>query len=106
MISEFLRDATEDDWDEIIVVSITRNLQQKAMRERVYLKVIDNLSQDDIDMIQEFFISHLPEYVKESINAKSHYHVYTAVACDLGRFQFPVLDLLCLNFLPSSLICS
>lgn len=75
------------------------------MRERVYLKLLDALSQDDIDMLQAFFITHLPEYVKESINAKSHYHVYTAVTCDLGGFHVKnIIPYCCREYLPINFV--
>lgn len=64
--------------------AVTRKMDQKKIREGVYLKIIANLSEDDIDDLQAYFIAHFPKFITETIHTKNHYHVLTAVGCDLG----------------------
>lgn len=66
--------------------AVTRKVDMKKMRERVYLRILYDMSEDDIDDIQEYFIAHFPQFIKDTIQTKNNYHVLTALGCDLGMF--------------------
>lgn len=72
-----------------MAVVLPRN-EKKVIRERVYLKMLEFFSEDDIDDLQGYFIRTFPEFVKESISDKRNYQVLNAVGCELGMFiKFP-----------------
>lgn len=81
---DFFKNASDDDWDEIMKAAVTRKSDMKKVRERVYLRILYDMSEEDIDGIQEYFIQHFPQFIKDTILTKNNYHVLTALGCDLG----------------------
>lgn len=86
-IIEFFTEASDDDWDEIMKAAVNRKSDQKKLREYVYLRILHELSEDDIDELQEYFIQHFPQFIKGTILTKNNYHVLTALGCDLTMYS-------------------
>lgn len=90
---DFFKNASEDDWDDIMKAAVTRKSDMKKLRERVYLRILYDLSEEDIDDIQGYFIHHFPQFIKDTILTKNNYHVLTALGCDLGMSFWYLLNL-------------
>lgn len=69
----------------MMMAAVGATKPKRDVRERVYLKVLQNWAEDDIDDLQAYFINNFPQFIKERIQDKSHYHILTAVGCDLGK---------------------
>lgn len=77
--------ATEDDWSLLITAVVRATPESKMLRERVYLRMLDHFTEDDIDDLQKYFIETFPQFVKDSISDKRNYQMLNAVGCELGK---------------------
>lgn len=56
------------------------------------MAAIADLSEDDIDAMQEFCILQVPEYIRKTMPPENRYRLQTIIATDLGKYvKFEVL---------------
>lgn len=76
--------ATDPEWGRLLIASL-RTDQAKKMRERLYMIVIGDLSEDEIDELQEYCLHLIPLYIRRTMSNECQYRVQTAIATDLGK---------------------
>lgn len=81
-----MNDATEDDWGKLLIASL-RSDEAKKVRERIYLKLIEDLSEEEVDVIQRYYRERVPQYIRNTMPSESQYWVLTVIGCDLGMYK-------------------
>lgn len=83
IISDFFLEAKDNYWGKILVAAMWDD-EARKQREMVYVKDIARCSEDEIDAIQKYFMSTIPEYICDTLPPDNQYRSLNVVANDLG----------------------
>lgn len=84
IISDFLFDASETHWDKLFVTAI-KSSDSNKLREQIYLWLIKNCSEDEVNNIQGYFVDRCPAYIRNTPVTNISYRVLTCVGCEIGK---------------------
>lgn len=88
-LEDFLFDATDDHWDKLLIAAM-RGGERAKLREHVYMWILKEFSEDDIDNVQQYYLDRVPTYIKVQKVNSIHYKVLAALASELianGKVQ-------------------
>lgn len=87
---DYLQRATPCQWKELMK-RVSENGFSKVMREKVFSRLMDTLSDDEQSNMMEWYQNH--EHLPTQMNTLSHeiqFRIMTAVAYDLGNYTLNV----------------
>lgn len=58
--------------------------EARQVREKMYMLILENISDDEVDSLQAFYQAKVPKHIKDGA-AEIPYRILTAIACDLGE---------------------
>lgn len=58
--------------------------EAKKVRERMYMIILENISDAEVDDLHILYQANVPTYIKKAAD-EIPYRILTAIACDLGK---------------------
>lgn len=82
--ADYFEEASEADLGRLLIKAVPTD-NARVTRNRTYNKLLEGLTDDEIDDFQNFYKDISPEYFNKFVPAEGQYGIMIAVANDLGR---------------------